>query len=103
MQNGCDKNLLLEILDELTGYAFTHFATEEMYFTRSTYPLADKHLEEHQQFRKTVTQLRDAVLDGKAFIDIALLEYLKTWLVEHIQRMDAGIAPYVTRAETCCK
>ena len=103
MQNGCDKNLLLEILDELTGYAFTHFATEEMYFTRSTYPLADKHLEEHQQFRKTVTQLRDAVLDGKAFIDIALLEYLKTWLVEHIQRMDAGIAPYVTRAEICCK
>ena len=45
-----------------------------------------------------MTQLRDAVLDGKAFIDIALLEYLKTWLVEHIQRMDAGFAPYVTGA-----
>ena len=103
MQNGCDNNLLLEILDDLTGYAFTHFATEEMYFTRSTYPLAAEHIKEHQQFRQTVTQLRDAVLDGKAFIDIALLEYLKTWLVEHIQRMDAGFAPYVTGADPCCK
>ena len=103
MQNGCDKSLLLEILDDLTGYAFTHFATEEMYFTRTPYPLAAKHLEEHQQFRQTVTQLRDAVLDGKAFIDIALLEYLKTWLVEHIQHMDADFAPYVTGTEPCCK
>ena len=103
MQNGCDNNLLLEILDDLTGYAFTHFATEEIYFTRSTYPLAAEHIKEHQQFRQTVTQLRDAVLDGKAFIDIALLEYLKTWLVEHIQRMDAGFAPYVTGADPCCK
>lgn len=101
MQNGCDKKLLLEILDDLTGYAFTHFATEEMYFTRSAYPLTDKHIEEHQMFRQTVSQLRDAVLDGKVFIDVALLEYLKTWLLEHIQRMDVGFAPYVTQGETC--
>ena len=91
-----------EILDDLTGYAFTHFATEERYFTRSAYPLTDKHIEEHQMFRQTVTQLRDAVLDGKVYIDIALLEYLKTWLVEHIQRMDVGIAPYVTQGDPCC-
>lgn len=103
MQIGCDKTLLYEILDDLTGYAFTHFATEEMYFTRTAYPLTARHIDEHQQFRKTVTQLRDAVLDGKAFIDIALLEYLKAWLVEHIQRMDAGFAPYVTGAEPGCK
>ena len=99
VQNGCHKTLLFEILDDLTGYAFTHFATEEMYFTRTAYPLTAKHIEEHQQFRQTVTQLRDAVLDGKAFIDIALLEYLKTWLVEHIQRIDAGFAPYVIGTE----
>ena len=47
-----------------------------------------------------MAQLRDAVLDDKAFIDIALLEYLKTWLVEHIQRMDTGFVPYVTGANT---
>ena len=34
--------------------------------------------------------------DDKAFIDIALLEYLKTWLVDHIQQMDVGFASYVT-------
>lgn len=99
MQKGYDKELLLEILDDLTGYAFTHFATEEIFFTRTAYPLTNKHIEEHQNFRETVTQLRDSVLDGKAYIDIALLEYLKNWLLEHIQRMDAGFAPYVTGVE----
>ena len=96
MQKGCDKALLLEILDDLTGYAFTHFATEEIYFTRSAYPLTAEHIEAHRQFRETVTQLQEAVLDGKAFIDIALLEYLKKWLVAHIQEMDVAFAPYVT-------
>ena len=70
VQNGCDKTLLFEILDDLTGYAFTHFATEEMYFTRTAYPLAAKHIEEHQQFRQTVTQLRDAVLMAKPLLTL---------------------------------
>jgi len=96
MQKGCDKKLLLEILDDLTGYAFSHFATEEIFFSRTAYPLTARHTEVHQNFRKTVTELREAVLDDKAFIDIALLEYLKTWLVDHIQQMDVGFASYVT-------
>ncbi|MGV6996390.1 bacteriohemerythrin [Desulfovibrio sp. QI0430] len=96
MQKGCDKSLLLEILDDLTGYAFSHFATEEIFFSRTAYPLTARHIEVHQSFRKTVTELREAVLDDKAFIDIALLEYLKTWLVDHIQQMDVGFASYVT-------
>lgn len=96
MQKGCDKKLLLEILDDLTGYAFSHFATEEIFFSRTAYPLTARHIEVHQSFRKTVTELREAVLDDKAFIDIALLEYLKTWLVDHIQQMDVGFASYVT-------
>ena len=58
--------------------------------------LTARHIEVHQNFRKTVTELREAVLDDKAFIDIALLEYLKTWLVDHIQQMDVGFASYVT-------
>ena len=100
MQKGCDKKLLLEILDDLTGYAFSHFATEELFFSRTPYPLTARHIEVHQGFRKAVTELREAVLDDKAFIDIALLEYLKTWLVDHIQQMDVGFASYVTGTKT---
>ena len=95
MQKGCDKSLLLESLDDLTGYAFSHSATAEIFFSRTAYPLTARHIEVHHGFRKTVTELREAVLDDKAFIDIALLEYLKTWLVDHIQQMDVGFASYV--------
>ncbi len=99
MQKGYNKKLLLEILDELTGYAFTHFATEEVFFTHTAYPHINKHMEEHHNFLETVAKLREDVLDDKAFIDIALLEYLKTWIVEHIELMDSEFIPYVQGTE----
>lgn len=89
------SDLLLEILDALAGYAFTHFNTEEIFFAHSNYPGAKKHIEIHQQFRDKVLLFRESVLEGKSGVDLALLDFLKTWLVEHIQGMDVSFAPYV--------
>lgn len=89
------SDLLLEILDALAGYAFTHFNTEEIFFAHSDYPAAKAHIEIHQQFRDKVLLFRESVLEGKSGVDLALLDFLKTWLVEHIQGMDVSFAPYV--------
>lgn len=89
------SDLLLEILDALAGYAFTHFNTEEIFFAHSNYPGAKTHIEVHQQFRDKVLLFRESVLEGKSGVDMALLEFLKTWLIEHIQGMDVSFAPYV--------
>ncbi len=94
---GESSELLLEILDALAGYAFTHFNTEEIFFAYVNYPAAKEHIEVHQRFRDKVLLFRESVLEGKAGVDLDLLDFLKTWLVEHIQGMDVSFAPYVAQ------
>lgn len=95
LRQGSDSALLLEILDALAGYAFTHFTTEEVFFAYSDYPSSNEHIAEHQAFKNKIVLFREALLQGKANVDQALLEFLKTWLIEHIQGMDVSLAPYV--------
>lgn len=95
IHNGGDTATLLEILDSLAGYAFTHFSTEEIFFANSGYPQAEAHTRVHREFEQKVIQFREAVLDKKADVDVTVLEFLKEWLLEHIQKMDAGITGYV--------
>ncbi|OXS27821.1 MAG: hypothetical protein BCS36_10820 [Desulfovibrio sp. MES5] len=97
LRQGRDSALLLEILDSLAGYAFTHFTTEEIFFAYSDYPCSKEHIEEHQAFKNKLVLFREALLQGKADVDQALLEFLKTWLIEHIQGMDVSFAPYVAQ------
>lgn len=95
---GKDPALLLEILDSLAGYAFTHFNTEELFFVHSDYPISKEHMEVHQSFKDKVLLFREALMEGKVDVDLALLDFLKTWLIEHIQGMDVGFAPYVVQS-----
>lgn len=100
INQGSDPDLLLEILDNLAGYAFTHFNTEEIFFAHSGYPDAGKHIRNHREFKQTVAEFRQAVDEGTAHVDRHLLEFLKNWLIKHIQGMDTSYAPYVRqRAE----
>lgn len=98
IEQNCSKNVLLEVLDALAGYAFTHFNTEEIFFTNSKYPDVEKHIQIHEKFKQQVVRFREAVTDGKARVDQELLHFLKVWLVEHIEGMDVGFAPYVSHA-----
>lgn len=97
IRHGDDEALLLEVLDALAGYAFTHFNTEEIFFAHSGYPDTAEHIRIHEQFREKVIQFRESVLDGKASVDVAVLDFLKNWLIEHIQGMDVSFAPYVAQ------
>ncbi|MFT4301319.1 MAG: bacteriohemerythrin [Desulfovibrio sp.] len=97
LHQGRDPALLLEILDALAGYAFTHFNTEEIFFAHTDYPMSKEHIEVHHKFKDKVVQFREALLEGRADVDLALLEFLKKWLIEHIQGMDVSFAPYVVK------
>ena len=98
IRDGRDEKTLLEVLDALAGYAFTHFNTEEIFFSHSDYPDVEKHIRVHDQFKAKVVEFRDAVSDGKANVDTEVLDFLKNWLIEHIQGMDVAFAPYLAKA-----
>ena len=77
-----------KLLKEMTIYSVTHFATEEAYMIKYNYPEYKYHKEEHNDFTMTTLANLRKVIKGDYQITNEILEYLKRWLVNHIQGTD---------------
>ncbi len=87
-QHRNNQKELIEILNEMVEYANTHFKTEERYMIKFKYPEYHYHKEEHLDFSIKTLAYESRVVSGDHHVAIEILEYLKSWLVEHIQRSD---------------
>jgi len=79
---------LKDVLEEMTNYALEHFKTEEACMREFNYPEYKDHNEEHYNFITKTIAYFDRVVNGDYHISNELLEYLKQWLVNHIQVTD---------------
>jgi hemerythrin len=79
---------LKEVLEEMTTYALEHFETEEAYMREFDYPECRYHSEEHYRFFAKTMEYFDRAVNGDYHISNELIEYLKQWLVNHIQVSD---------------
>ncbi len=79
---------LHEVLDEMTIYALEHFKTEEAYMREFNYPEYQDHSEEHNDFFNKTLAYFDEVVKGDYHVLNELIEYLKQWIVHHIQVTD---------------
>ncbi len=77
-----------EVLREMTNYVLTHFKTEETYMIEFNYPEYQDHKEEHHDFAMKTIAYLDRVIKGDYQIANEILEYLKRWLINHIQGTD---------------
>ena len=76
------------LLKVMTDYSVSHFTTEEAYMLKYNYPEYKYHKEEHHDFTMTTLANLRKVIKGDYQIANELLEYLKQWLVNHIQGTD---------------
>jgi len=79
---------VLEILDEMTEYALKHFETEERYMKEFNFPEYKTHRKEHIDFTNNAIDYKNRVIGGDFQIINEIFEYLKQWLVNHIQVTD---------------
>ena len=79
---------LREVLYRITKYTINHFSTEENYMIVFNYPEYQYHKEEHHDFSRKVIAYCERVNDGDSQISKEILEYLKRWLINHIQVTD---------------
>jgi hemerythrin-like metal-binding protein len=77
-----------EVLVEMTAYALEHFNTEETYMINFKYYDYKSHKDEHNNFSKIISNYCIKLMDGEFEIIDEILEYLKQWLVNHIQVTD---------------
>ncbi|RJQ65734.1 MAG: hemerythrin [Desulfobacteraceae bacterium] len=82
------KEVLGPIIDGLVDYAATHFATEETYFDRFGFSGALRHKTEHRRFVDRIREFQKGFSAGKMMLSIEIMEFLKTWLVDHIKGSD---------------
>jgi hemerythrin len=93
------KELLEQITQDLLSYALYHFDTEEELMREYGYQAADdamkQHLAQHRSFSAQVVSARDNLRAGAEVSADALLDFLKTWLVNHILKTDRQLGEFI--------
>ena len=82
-----------DLLNRLETLFVAHFTREEAYMTAIDYPHFLAHKRMHRHFAKRLSDEKEAVLNGGG-LTLSLLQFLKEWLLDHIQNADKAIADY---------
>ncbi len=89
MLAGQGKESLGRILDSLVQYTKFHFDREEKLFAETGYPAAAPHKAEHEALTRQVLDVQSKYAGGvTATLSFDVLQFLKTWLLRHIQGTD---------------
>jgi hemerythrin len=95
MVSGTGREKLAPLLEGLVQYTATHFAHEEDYFAKYSYPDADKHTLEHKKLVQQVLGFKEKFDAGRANINMELMVFLKDWLIHHILGSDKGYSQHL--------
>jgi hemerythrin len=99
MTSGQGKAAMGRILDRLIQYTAAHFAHEERLMRLADYPGLETHRSEHEALTRKVMELQREFAAGKSSISVQVLQFLRTWLQQHIQHSDLAYAPYLKEAK----
>ena len=86
----------LNILDQILEYANNHFTTEESYLRKFNYSEYQCHRNEHVVFIEKMIYYKNRLLNGDEVAN-EILEYLKQWLVKHIQETSKKFTNYFNK------
>ena len=89
------KELLGQLLQNLSQYAQDHFLTEEKLFIKYGYPQKNDHMDEHNQFVQQVVDFKEAFEVGSGILSLEVMNFLTQWLVNHIKVSDKAYAPFL--------
>ncbi len=96
VQAGHGKEALGKILDGLIAYTAGHFKHEEKLFAETGYPDAPAHKKEHDDLTKQVLDVQQKYKAGvTGTLSLEVMNFLKNWLVNHIQGSDKKYAPHL--------
>jgi len=82
------NEIMQTIFDELIWYTKEHFRTEEQIMLKFNYPGFNEHKEEHEKLTEQVLKLQKNYKDGDTFITMETVNFLKSWLINHIEGTD---------------
>jgi len=97
------KNFTSEIgntLRFLVDYTSYHFKNEEELMEQIQYPELNEHKALHKQLMTDVRQILVDLRNGKNISGVDLVNFLKNWIVEHIEKEDKKIGIEMEKIRT---
>ncbi len=96
-QQGQGGKAVERIISALASYTVTHFAYEERIFALQNYPNQAQHVEEHRRLVEKVLAFKQRIDRGDD-VGGELLEFIKSWLIQHIQGSDKAYVPWLPKS-----
>jgi len=88
MRDRASGSVMTKLVDELKNYTVEHFRTEEKLFEKYGYAHTAEHKAAHEKFVGQVLEFDSALRSGKAKVTMEVMQFLKDWLIQHIQGED---------------
>lgn len=95
MMKGQAQRLTGSLLNKLVDYTRKHFAEEERRMTSTGYPGLAEHREQHRALTRQVDEFVQKYDRGEATLNVQLLNFLRSWLTEHIEKADKQYGPWM--------
>ena len=97
MQHKKSKDAIGRVLNGLAEYTINHFAHEERDFAQTHYPDETQHKALHKKLLVQVTELIEKFNAGHPLIAQDVINFLKEWLIDHIQGEDKRYGPHLNK------
>lgn len=91
---GSGSMLIPALLENLIGYTLSHFQAEERYMQTCGFPDFETHQREHQELTEKVIQLRVQMRRGETVSTMEVMNFLKSWLMDHLAGSDKDFGQY---------
>ena len=98
MREGRGHAAVAGVCDALLDYTRDHFSYEEDLLARSGYPALAEHQEQHRAIAARLDAIRAEVAGTRLGLSLEVLDFLRTWLIEHILGHDHKYGPHLKAA-----
>jgi hemerythrin len=95
MMRGQAQTMTGPLLRKLVDYTRTHFTAEEGMLENAKYPGLTDHRALHRDLIKQVGDYSSRFERGEIALNLHLLNFLRDWLTNHIQKVDHQYGPWL--------
>lgn len=97
MSQGKGRETLPGVFDNLFQYTKKHFSAEELILQKYNYPGFVAHKRQHEELIMKLNVLQGQFLAGDFSASIQTRDFLKNWLIEHIQKSDQKYGAFLVQ------
>ncbi len=91
------REVLAQVFEDLEKYTRFHFATEERLMDRHHYAASADHKKAHADLIDKLLALYSDFERGKLTISMETMNFLKSWLTDHIGRKDKSLSAFLSK------